>query len=86
VALQMAHLGVVRTLSSFAFAFQPSLDRIGILAVAGLDFMGRHEVVHLLRPSGTGKNHLAVALGVEAVRACYTVYFACLADIVASLA
>jgi DNA replication protein DnaC len=43
-------------------------------------------VVHLLRPPGAGKNHLAVALGVEAVRAGYTVYFARLADIAASLA
>jgi hypothetical protein len=86
VALQMAHLGVVKTLSSFAFPLQPSLDRNHILALAGLDFIGRHEVVHLLRPCGTGKNHLAVALGKEAVRAGYTVYFACLADIVASLA
>jgi DNA replication protein DnaC len=42
--------------------------------------------VHFLGPPGTGKSHLAVALGVEAVKAGYSVYFATLADIVASLA
>jgi DNA replication protein DnaC len=37
-------------------------------------------------PSGTGKSHLAVALGVEAVRAGRSVYFSPLADIIDSLA
>ena len=85
-ALRMARLGAVKTLSSFDFSFQPSLDRNRILALAGLDFIGRHEVVHLLGPPGTGKSHLAIALGVEAARAGHSVHFASLADIVASLA
>ncbi|PWC26309.1 AAA family ATPase [Pseudoroseomonas aestuarii] len=84
-ALQMARLGTIKTLSAFDFAFQPSLDRHRILALAQLDFITRHEVVHLLGPPGTGKSHLAIALGVEAVRAGHSVYFATLADIVASL-
>lgn len=66
-ALQMARLGTVKTLASFDFSFQPSLDRQRILALAQLDFIARHEVVHLLGPPGTGKSHLAIALGVEAV-------------------
>jgi DNA replication protein DnaC len=85
-ALQMARLTPIKTLAGFDFAFQPSLDRNRILALAGLDFIDRHEVVHLIGQSGTGKSHLAVALGVEAVRAGRSVYFAPLADIVDSLA
>ena len=85
-ALQMARLGTIKTLASFDFSFQPSLDRNRILALVQLDFIGRHEVVHLLGPPGTGKSHLAIALGVEAVRAGHSVYFTSLADIVASLA
>jgi len=85
-ALQMARLTSVKTLSGFDFSFQPSLDRNRILALAQLDFIGRHEVVHFLGQPGTGKSHLALALGVEAVRAGHSVYFATLADIVASLA
>lgn len=42
--------------------------------------------MHLLRPPGTGKGHLATALGVAAVKAGNSVYFGTLADIVASLA
>jgi DNA replication protein DnaC len=44
-ALQMARLGTIKTLSGFDFAFQPSLDRNRILALAQLDFIDRHEVV-----------------------------------------
>ena len=50
------------------FSFQPSLDRNRILALAQLDFVDRHEVIHFLGPPGTGKSHLATALGVEAVK------------------
>jgi hypothetical protein len=34
-----------------------------------LEFIDRHEVVHFLGQPGCGKTHLAIALGVEAVRA-----------------
>jgi len=85
-ALQMARLSTIKTLTGFDFSFQPSLDRNRIMALAGLDFIGRHEVVHLIGQSGTGKSHLAIALGVEAVRAGRSVYFSPLADIIDSLA
>ena len=85
-ALMMARLSTVKTLAGFDFAFQPSLDRNRVLALAQLDFVDRHEVVHLLGPPGTGKSHLAIALGVEAVKAGRSVYFVTLADLVASLA
>jgi DNA replication protein DnaC len=85
-ALQMARLATVRTLSGFDFSFQPSLDRNRIMALAGLDFIDRHEVVHFIGQSGTGKTHLASALGVEAIRAGRSVYFSPLADIIDSLA
>jgi DNA replication protein DnaC len=57
-----------------------------VLALAQLDFIGRHQVVHFIGQSGTGKSHLAAALGVEAVRAGHSVYFSPLADIIDSLA
>jgi len=85
-ALMMARLTTIKTFSGFDFAFQPSLDRNRILAPAELKFIDRAEVIHLLGPPGTGKTHLATALGVEAVKAGKSVYFGTLADIVASLA
>lgn len=86
VALRTARLTTIKSLQTFDFAFQPSLDRNRILALSSLDFVRRGDVVHLLGPPGTGKTHLAIALGVEAVKAGRSVYFGTLADIVASLA
>ena len=85
-ALQIARLATIKTISGFDFSFQPSLDRNRILALAQLGFIDRCEVVHLIGQSGTGKSHLAIALGVEAIRAGRSVYFSPLADIIDSLA
>lgn len=85
-ALKMGRLVNVKTLSSFDFSFQPSLDRNRILALAQLDFIDRNEAIHFLGQPGCGKTHLALALAVEAVKAGRSVYFATLADIIGSLA
>jgi DNA replication protein DnaC len=85
-ALVMARLTAIKTLAGFDFSFQPSLDRNRVLTLAQLEFIDRNEVLHVLGPPGTGKSHLAVALGVEAVKAGRSVYFSSLADIIASLA
>src|SRR5512143_3663551 len=85
-ALKMGRLLTIKTLDGFDFTFQPSLDRNRILALAQLDFIDRHEVVHFLGQPGCGKTHLALALGVEAVKAGRSVYFATLADLIDSLA
>ena len=85
-ALKMGRLINIKTLSGFDFSFQPSLDRDRIMALAQLDFVDRHDAVHFLGQPGCGKTHLALALGVEAVKSGRSVYFATLADIVSSLA
>ena len=85
-ALRMGRLATIKTLTGFDFSFQPSLDRDRILTLAQLGFVARHEVVHFLGPPGTGKSHLAIALGVEAVKAGRSVYFCTLADLLGQLA
>lgn len=84
--LVMARLSTIKTLAAFDFAFQPSLDRNRVLALAELKFIDRTEVVHLIGPPGTGKSHLSIALGVEAVKAGRSVHFLTLADLVGALA
>ena len=61
-ALQMARLATVKTLTGFDFSFQHSLDRNRILALASLEFIDRHEVVHFIGQSGTGKTHVSTAV------------------------
>ncbi|VVE85983.1 IS21-like element helper ATPase IstB [Pandoraea sputorum] len=86
MGLRTARLGAIKTLSGYDFSFQPSLDRDRIMTLAQLEFVERRNAVHFLGPPGTGKSHLAVALGVEAIRAGKSVYFGSLADIVNSMA
>ena len=58
MAVQMAKLAAIKTLAGFDFAFQPSLDKNRILALAGLQFIDRAEAVHLNR-STTRKPHFS---------------------------
>lgn len=86
VALSTARLTPPKTLEGFDFAFQPSLDRDRIMALAQLEFIARAEVVHFLSPPGTGKSHLATALGIAAVKAGRSVYRCTLAELIEALA
>lgn len=85
-ALKIGRLINIKTLEGFDFSFQPSLDRNRILTLAQLDFIARREVLHFLGQPGCGKTHLALALGVEAVKGGHSVYFMTLADLITSLA
>ena len=86
IALMMARLSSIKTLAGFEFSFQPSLDKNRIMALAELEFIDRSEVVHFLGPPGTGKSHLSLALGVQAIKAGRSVYFTPLSELVSSLA
>jgi len=48
MALLTARLTTLKTLESFDFGFQPSLDRNRILSLAQLGFVERREVIHFL--------------------------------------
>ena len=52
IALTTARLTPPKTLESFDFSFQPSLDRNRVLALSQLDFIERAEVIHFLGPPG----------------------------------
>jgi len=84
-ARMTARLTQVKTLDSFDFSFQPSLDRNRILTLAQLGFIDRHQSVHFLGPPGVGKSHLALALGMEAIKAGKSVYFTTLTELITSL-
>ena len=59
----------VKTLADFDFSFQPSIPRAVVDDLATLRFLDAAENVVLVGSPGVGKTHIAVALGVEAVRA-----------------
>ncbi|MFC0281105.1 ATP-binding protein [Falsigemmobacter intermedius] len=57
------------------------MDRHRIMALAQLEFIKRAEVLHFLGPPGTGKSHLATAMGVAEVKAGRSVYRCSLAEL-----
>jgi DNA replication protein DnaC len=74
--LRLSHLPFHKTLEQFDFGFQPGLDQRQIEELATLGFVAEGSNVVLLGPPGVGKTHLAVALGLKACLAGYTVYCA----------
>ena len=73
--LRLARFPWIKTLDQFDFDFQPSLDRRQVRELTGMSFVERAHNVVILGPPGVGKTHLAVALGVKAVEAGYSVLF-----------
>lgn len=59
----------VKGLADFDWDFQPSVPRAEIEELATLRFVERAENVLFVGSPGVGKTHLAVALGIEAVKA-----------------
>jgi len=75
-----------KTLEEFDFTFQRSVKKQVIEHLGQLDFLHGKENVVLLGPPGTGKTHLAIALGIRACLAGQRVLFKTATEWVALLA
>lgn len=64
-----------KTLENFDFVFAQGVDKAKIDWLATCAFVARRETVLLLGPSGTGKSHLAAALGVRAIQNGFPTWF-----------
>jgi len=80
--IRLATFPAVKTLEQFDFEAAPGAPKARLQELAGLAFVERRENVILLGPSGTGKTHLAIALGVRAAERGYKVRFITAADLV----
>ena len=57
-----------RTLDNFDFAFNPKMNRSLVFDLATASFISRREDALFLGPGGTGKSHLAQAIGWAAIQ------------------
>jgi len=61
-----ARFPALKTLEGFDFTFQPSLPAARVKELAELGFIERAQNILFIGPPGTGKSHLAIALGIKA--------------------
>jgi DNA replication protein DnaC len=73
--IRQAKFEVVKSLDSFNFLAIPSLNKVLVLELARCEFIERKENVLALGNSGTGKTHVALALGLAACQKGYRVRF-----------
>ena len=73
--VRRANFEHAKTLEDFDFAFDPKLPKAKVIDLATCGFIGKHENVCLMGPTGVGKSHVAQALGHRACRAGHTVLF-----------
>jgi len=81
----LARFPFVKTLETFDFGYQPSIDKKQIQTIASCHFIEHGENVVLLGPPGVGKTHLAVGLGLKAIEKGYRVLFTTAAAMIAAL-
>jgi DNA replication protein DnaC len=74
-ALRRANFRNQKTLEEFDFSYNPNINRSLVMELASCRFMAEKVCVFIIGPCGTGKSHLAQALGHCAIRNGHSVLF-----------
>jgi DNA replication protein DnaC len=64
-----------KTLENFDFSFNKKLNRSLVFDLAAAGFIAKHEDALFLGPPGTGKSHLAHAIGLDAIQQGYRLLY-----------
>ena len=64
--IKLAKFPAIKSLDSFEFKAIPSLNKMQVLDLARCEYIDRRENIIALGPSGTGKTHIALGLGLAA--------------------
>jgi DNA replication protein DnaC len=83
--IKAAKFPVVKSLDSFDFAAIPKLNKMQVLELARCEWIERRENVIALGPSGTGKTHVALGLGLAACQKGLSVGFMTAAALVSEM-
>ena len=83
--IREARFPAVKSLDSFDFTALPALNKMLVLELARCAYIEQRENVIALGPSGTGKTHLALGLGLAACRRGLAVGFVTAAALVHEL-
>ncbi|MCO6181059.1 IS21-like element helper ATPase IstB [Ciceribacter sp. RN22] len=83
--IKAAKFPVVKSLDSFDFAAIPKLNKMQVLELARCEWIERRENVIALGPSGTGKTHISLGLGLAACQKGLSVGFTTAAALVSEM-
>jgi DNA replication protein DnaC len=83
--IKQARFSTVKQLESFDFKAIPGLNKMLILELARSEYVTRRENVILLGPSGVGKTHIALGLGLAACQKGLNVRFTTASQLVHEL-
>jgi DNA replication protein DnaC len=83
--IRAARFPAVKSFDTFDFAAIPSLNKMLVLELARSEYILRRENIIALGNSGTGKTHVALALGLAACQKGFTVAFTTAAALVNQL-
>jgi DNA replication protein DnaC len=83
--LKLSGLPNHKTLEEFDRSFQPELDPKRLSELGSLRFLEKRLCALILGPSGVGKTHIAVGVGMEAIRRGYVVRYSTLDELVRDL-
>lgn len=83
--LKQATFPINKTLETYDFSLMPSLNKNRLMKLAKGEFVEKKENIIFLGNSGTGKTHLAIALGMEMILNGYKVKFTTASELVEQL-
>jgi DNA replication protein DnaC len=80
--IRAANFHDVKTLDDFDWQFNPSIKKKQVCDLASCQFIDQRRDVLWLGPPGTGKSHLAQAIGYQAIKAGFQVLYRSIFDVV----
>ena len=83
--IRLARFPQTKSFDTFDFAAQPSLNKALVLELTRCEWIDRRQNCLALGPSGTGKTHTALGLGLAACQKGYSVAFTTAAALVHEL-
>ena len=85
IQVSVSHFPYIKTLDEFDYHFQPSVNKAEIKDLSTLRFIDKKENILFYGTPGTGKTHLATALGIEAAKKRNITYFITCHDLIQTL-